>query len=117
MAIDFKTDTVLWTNQPSEVKFKPAQAVHTQMADGSYRASPRDFGAVIEVTWGVDISIDSWMTEARTKRGGLIEHSVAFTDPAGTTHTYDVLWLADPDFTIMVAYYFKAFTITFYERG
>lgn len=117
MAIDFKIDTVTVTNQPSFVDYKPITAVTSQMIDGSYTASKRTYGQVIKVIWGVDLAVNAVVAELRTKRNSLIEHTIAFTDVSGVTHTIDVLWDSDPAFKITTSYDYEPIEITFLQRG
>lgn len=116
MAIDFKIDTVTMTNQPTEIRVQPAESKSSQTLDGGFLASKRTKGAVITVTWGVDSALAGAVAELITKRGGTIPHTIAFTDRNSTTWTYDVQWLSDPQFGILVSYHFARFSITLYER-
>lgn len=117
MAIDLEIDTVAMTTMPSRVEFEPPQGVARQMADGSYLASKRTYGAKIVATWGIDASKTAVMAELRTKRNGLVEHSVAFTDPSGTTHTYNVVWPSEPSFQLIPGYLYGAIVVEFFQRG
>jgi hypothetical protein len=117
MAIDFKIDTVTMTNMPSLVAFEPPQGVVSQMADGSFLASKRTYGAKVVATWGIDASKLAVMAELRTKRNSLVEHSVAFTDPSGTTHTYNVVWPSEPSFKLIPGYAYGTIVVEFFQRG
>lgn len=95
----------------------PIVAPVEQMADGSYTASKRSYGDVIKVTWGLQAAKTAVMAELRSKRNSLVEHTLAFTDPTGTTHTKSVLWPGEPEFQLIPGYLYGAITVTFYQRG
>lgn len=120
MAIDAKIDTVAFTTQPSKVEFDPPEGVVEQMADGSYTASKRTYGAKIRFIWDAmngDATVTAVMAELRSKRNSLVEHSAAFTDPSGTTHTYNVLWPNDPSFRLVPGYLYGGITVELFQRG
>lgn len=122
MPINTLIDTVAMTTMPSAVDFEPPQGVVEQMADGAYLASKRTYGAKIVMTWGVDAApapnqVNVVMAELRTKRNGLVEHVLAFTDPSGTPHTYNVLWPSEPSFRLIPGYLYGAITVEFFQRG
>lgn len=120
MAIAAKIDSNTLTTQPSKVEFDPPEGVVEQMADGSYTASKRTYGAKIRFIWDAingDAAPTAIMAELRTKRNSLVEHSVAFTDPSGTTHTYNVVWPSEPSFHLVPAYLYGAIVVEFFQRG
>lgn len=120
MAIDAKIDAVAMTTPPSKVELDPPQGVVEQMADGSYTASKRSFGARVRFIWDAlngDGARTAVMAELRTKRNSLVEHVVAFTDPSGTTHTYNVLWPSEPSFRLVPGYLYGSITVEFFQRG
>jgi hypothetical protein len=120
MAIDAKIDTVAFTTMPSRLEFDPPEGVTRQMVDGSYMASKRSYGARVRYVWGAlngDGTITAVMAELRTKRNSLVEHTTAFTDPSGTTHTYNVLWPSDPSFRLVPGYLYGEIVVELFQRG
>lgn len=116
MALDFKVDSVLLDYQPTDIRVQLPEAKTSQTLDGGYLASERTKGAIISVSWGVDSPNVDAIAELVTARGGTSAHTIEFTDPAGTTWTFDVQWLSDPPLNLLVSYDFGRFTLTFYER-
>jgi hypothetical protein len=120
MAIAAAIDATPFTTMPSKMEFDPPEGVVEQMADGSYTASKRTYGAKVRYIWGAingDAAITAVMAELRTKRNSLVEHTTAFTDPSGTTHTYNVLWPNDPSFRLVPGYLYGEIVVELFQRG
>lgn len=112
----FQIDASTLSIQPSEIQVMTAAAQTSQVMSGGYIATTQPKGTVIRVTWGVDVVDSAILNELRTKRNGLIAHTITFYDPYGTSHTYKVLWLQDPPYTFRVDLLLGKFTIEFMER-
>ena len=117
MPVDFKFDGGSnFSIQPSEIRVKPPEAPSMPTSDGGKVATPISKGAEITVTWGVQAVKTGALAALRTARGGSVAHSITFTDPAGSTSTYNVLWRSDPEYTIIMPFHVARFGIVFEER-
>ena len=117
MAVNVEIDDVILTNQPSRIELIPAAALRTQATGGGFIGATRNEGDRIRITWGVDVAITAVMAELRTARGGTVAHKLEFDDPSSVHYTIEILWLADPSFTIMLPELYRNFTIEFLERS
>lgn len=109
-------DGVTLTYQPSFAEVIPAKAVTQQMLDGSYIAGKRPFGAIIKVTWGVDVMLTAIEAELVSLRNSSIDHVINFVGPDLNFITYKVEWISDPEFRINTAYLYDSVSISLFER-
>lgn len=117
MPLNFAFDGgATFTYQPSQIEVTPVEAETVQGVNGGYVAIGRSKGTEIRVTWGVDVAVTAAMAALRTARNSTIAHTIQFTDPSSTNHSYKVLWLSDPPFSLGPEYLYERFSITFYER-
>jgi len=87
----FEINTVVMTNQPSNIEVEEAEGEYHETIDGGYVVSPKAKGAIITVTWGVQAMKLAAIAELRTKRGSTYSHVIEFIDPSGVTQTFSVL--------------------------
>lgn len=97
MAMSASIDSAPLTHQPADYRVIPVDAVVDIAADGTPIVSKRngDAGKQVEWIWG-DVVDPATVTELVTARNGTIAHQIDFTDKAGGSHSYNVVWIADP---------------------
>lgn len=92
-------NTVLLAYQPSRIIVKTPEGSFDVMEEGNWQGSSLEYGYQVTMEWGVGLSLMEVLAELRTRRGGLDEVRVQFTDMNGVAFDKTMLWEKDPDFT------------------
>ncbi len=116
VAINVGFDTNTLTIQPSGVDVREAAAVRRQVANGGWIFSTRDKGRVVRLIFGIDAVQDGVLDELRTARGGVIAHTLQWTDPDNNAFNIKVGWDADPPYSIGTSKHIGRFVLVLYER-
>ncbi len=116
MATDVGFDSATLTIQPSRLEVTEPTAVRRQVSNGGYIFSSRSKGRVVRLIFGVTAVQDGVLDELRTARGGVVAHTLQWTDPDSNSFDINVGWEADPPYGIGVATYIERFVIVLYER-
>ncbi len=112
---NFDIDSNVMTIQPSSIEVEEAEGVYKQTVDGGYLVSVRDKGAIIVVTWGVDVAKTAVIAELRTARGASYAHTIGFTDPSSVAQSFTVL-MPPIGYNILTSELYGRFTLRMRER-
>ncbi len=111
---DFNVGAGAMANQPTRIRFIPAQPRFSRTASGGMLANRRADGARVVVTWGTDVAEDGAYDELIADLGGTLKHTITWTDPAG--NAFSVVCVAENvSQTFGPAKLFSSFTVTFFE--
>lgn len=106
------------TYQPSKILIKNPEGSIDQMEEGNWQGSSNTRGFEVTIEWGPGRALDGVITELRTRRGGLDECTLEFGDPNSVPYgPFNMLWLQDPDFALILAWSFDMISVTFRDRG
>lgn len=116
MAIGFAFDGGgAMTDQPARLAVSHRRAPEEVAANGGVIGVPWTNSRTITVTWKDNVShgtLAALVSAFNADR----EHTIAFTDPGGTSYTIHVDWAYPPDFTIEPGYVFGEIVCEFNER-
>jgi len=85
------------------------------MEEGNVQGSSDEYGFEITAVFGPWFEA---LQELRTRRGGLDEVRVQYTDPAsGAAIDRQMLWEADPDFVVVASWLTEDLSVTWRDLG
>ena len=118
MALDFEIDNVKLEPPPSRFRANPPSARPRRDIVGGYVASSAEYGWTFDLTFGSgQVALDEWIDALVTARNGTPNHTIAYTDNDGTTHSHNVIWPEELMHYIRWGNLAESFTIRLYERS
>jgi hypothetical protein len=118
VALDFKIDNTKLMPPPSRFRANPPSSRPRRDVVGGYVASSAAYGWTFDVTFGSgQVADPTWAATLESARNGVPNHTIAYTDNGGTTHTHNVIWPEEVMHYIRWGNLSEAFTIRFYERS
>lgn len=120
---DFKIGAAdIMTNQPSEIRFIPAQPTTHRLSGGGFVLSTRNKGGRLVVRWGMGAAKAGAYDELITDLGGTpgtlasitYKHTITWEDPNGNTFSIDTV-CEDVQVVYGPGQFYMPFTVTFWE--
>ena len=111
---DFNAGSGAMTNQPTRIRFIPAQPRFSRTASGGTLANRRADGARVVVTWGSEVAEDGAYAELIADLGGTLVHTISWTGPGGTGFSFTMV-AENVGQIFGPGEWFDPFTVTFFE--